>query len=95
VLEAVIDDETQLNRYRFATGTADFYICRLCGGMTFATSEIDGRLRAVVNVWTFDDADDMEFDVGATDFDGEEIDQRLERRASNWIPTVRISFSAI
>ena len=46
-------------------------------------------------VWTFDDADDMEFDVGATDFDGEEIDQRLERRASNWIPTVRISFSAI
>ena len=93
-LEAFVSDEGQLNRYRFATGTADFYICRLCGGMTFATCEIDGRLRAVVNVWTFDEAEDMRFEVASTDFDGENVDQRLQRRARNWIPNVQISFQA-
>jgi hypothetical protein len=90
-LEAFISDETQLNRYRFATGTADFYICRLCGAMTFATSEIDGQLRAVVNVWTFDQAENMRFEVASTDFDGESVDRRLQRRARNWIPRVKIS----
>ena len=93
-LEAVISDETQLNRYRFATGTADFYICRVCGGMTFAVSDIDGQLRAVVNVWTFDEAENMQFEVASTDFDGESVDQRLERRSRNWIPSVRIEVSS-
>ena len=93
-LEAVIVDEAQLNRYRFATSTADFFVCRQCGGMPFATSEIEGQLRAVVNVWTFDDAEDMEFEVAATDFDGETVEYRLQRRARNWIPTVRISIEA-
>jgi len=60
--------------------------------MTFAVSEIDGRLYAVVNVFTFDDSDAMEFDVSSTDFDGETVDQRLRRRARNWIPNVKVSF---
>lgn len=94
-LEAVISDEAHLTRYRFATGTADFHICRLCGGMTFATSEIDGQLRAVVNVWTFDETENMKFEVASTDFDGESVDERLQRRARNWIPAVKISFGAV
>ena len=59
--------------------------------MTFATCDTDGQLRAVVNVWTFDDAEDMEFEVVPTDFDGEMVEDRLQRRVRNWIPTVRIS----
>jgi hypothetical protein len=62
--------------------------------MTFAVSEIDGRQYAVVNVYAFDDSDRMEFDVSCTDFDGETVDQRLRRRALNWIPDVDISFSS-
>ena len=62
--------------------------------MTFAVSEIDDRLYAVVNVLSFDDAEAMEFDVSSTDFDGETVEERLERRARNWIPKVSISFSA-
>jgi hypothetical protein len=92
-LEAVIEEEALLSRYRFGTATADFFVCRRCGGMVFATSEIDGRLYAVVNVLTFNDAQEMVVDVSATDFDGEGVDQRLTRRARNWIPDVDIRFS--
>jgi len=60
--------------------------------MAFAISEIEGRLHAVVNVLTFDDAETMEFDVSSTDFDGEDIDQRLSRRSRNWIPDVIVTF---
>jgi len=91
-LEAMIADEAGLSRYRFGTSTAEFFVCRRCGGMTFAISDIDGRNHAAVNVFTFDDADAMEFDVSSTDFDGETVDERLERRARNWIPSVSISF---
>jgi len=60
--------------------------------MTFAVSEIDGRQYAVVNVFTFDNSEQMDFDVSRTDFEGETVDQRLRRRAQNWIPDVRVSF---
>jgi hypothetical protein len=91
-LDAVVADEANLSMYRFGTSTADFFVCRRCGGLTFAVSEIDGRSYAVVNVFTFDDAEAMEFDVSSTDFDGETVDQRLRRRARNWIPNVNVSF---
>jgi hypothetical protein len=90
-LEAVIADAAHLSRYRFGTSTAEFFVCRRCGHMTFAVSEIDGREYAVVNVFTFDDAEAMEFDVSSTDFDGETVEERLRRRVHNWIPNVRIS----
>jgi hypothetical protein len=62
--------------------------------MTFAVSNIDGRDYAVVNVFTFDDSEAMEFEVSSTDFDGETIEERLTRRARNWIPAVSISISS-
>jgi hypothetical protein len=62
--------------------------------MTFAVSEIDGRDHAVVNVFTFDGAEAMDFDVSPTDFDGETVEKRLQRRARNWIPIVDVSYSA-
>ena len=93
-LEAAVADEADLSRYRFGTSTAEFFVCRRCGGMTFAVSEIEGRRYAVVNVFTFDDAEAMEFDVSSTDFDGETVEERLKRRARNWIPNVNISFSS-
>ena len=90
-LDAVLADEAHLSRYRFGTSTADFFVCRQCGGMTFAVSEIDGHRYAVVNVFTFDEAEAMEFDVSSTDFDGETVEERLKRRARNWIPKVVIA----
>jgi hypothetical protein len=56
-LNARIQDEQWVNRYRFGTATADFYICSRCGAVPFVVSEIDGHTYAVVNVNTFNDVD--------------------------------------
>ncbi len=80
-------ENTELvNRYRFGTETADFYICTRCGVAPIVTSEIDGSGYAVVNVNCFDDVDPAELDESPTDFDGEGTEDRLARRQRNWSP---------
>ena len=91
-LEAAIVDEARLSRYRFGTATAEFFVCARCGGLTFAVSEFDDGVYAVVNVLSFDDAESMDIEVSSTDFDGETVEQRLSRRARNWIPDVVFSY---
>ena len=87
-LEVTIADPTAVHRYRFGTGTADFHVCRRCGVVPVVTSEIAGALYAVVNVNCFEDVAPDELDQSAADFDGEGTDDRLARRARNWIPAV-------
>jgi hypothetical protein len=57
----------------------------------FATCEIDGRLYAVVNVNTFENADPSRLLKSASSLQGEDVESRLERRKRNWIPDVRIT----
>lgn len=90
-LDAVIEKPDNVSRYRFGTATADFYVCSICGVVPFVASEIDGRLYAVVNALTFDDVDTDSLARTSTDFDGEDTDNRLDRRKRNWIPDVRIA----
>ncbi len=80
------EDPALVQRYRFGTGTADFYICTNCGVSPIVTSEIDGSGYAVVNVNCFDDVDRAELDEAATDFEGEATEDRLARRQRNWSP---------
>lgn len=87
-----IDDRERLNRYRFGTRTAEFFICTNCGVVPFVTSTLDDRLYAVVNVNTFENVTAAEMQAAATDFDDESLDQRLDRRQRNWIPHVDIRF---
>jgi hypothetical protein len=89
-LDAEIENPSAVNRYRFGTRTAEFFVCRRCGVVPFITSSIEETLYAVVNVNTFDAGDTVTFDASRTDFDGETIEGRLERRARTWIPEVRI-----
>ncbi|MFV2073989.1 MAG: GFA family protein [Thermoanaerobaculales bacterium] len=89
-LDAVIADEALVSRYTFATGTADFYVCRRCGVVPFATSRIDDRLFAVVNVNTFDATDPVCFTSEVADFDGESAESRLARRKRTWIGRVTV-----
>lgn len=88
-----IDDRSLLQRYRFGTRTADFCICRRCGVLPFVTSEIHGNTYAVVNVNCFVGVGREALDRTPSDFDGEGVDDRLQRRASRWIPRVRINCS--
>lgn len=92
-LEARVRDPDGVSRYRFGTKTADFHVCSVCGVVPYVTSEIDGRLFAVVSVPAFESVDGLSFDRAATDFDGEDTDSRLGRRQRHWIGDVRITES--
>jgi hypothetical protein len=81
-----IADGSQVTRYRFGTNTADFHICLVCGVMPIATSIIEVTQYAVVNVNTFDDVDRSQLVEAATDFEGEAVENRLERRRRTWTP---------
>ena len=91
ILTAEVRDAALVSKYRFGTGTADFYVCSRCGAVPFVTSAIDDRLYAVVNVNTFESIKPSSLRRTATDFDGEGTGERLDRRKRNWIPAVRIS----
>lgn len=91
VLDAKLADPTFVTRYRFGTGTAEFYLCTRCGAVPFVTSAIDAQLYAVVNANTFEGIDPASLERSTTNFDGEGLDSRLDRRKRNWIPTVRIA----
>jgi len=91
--EIVVADEHELSRYRFGTGTADFLICRRCGSVVAAVSHGE-PMRAVVNVDVLERADELQSAV-TVDFDAEDVDSRLARRARGWTPAaVRISCRA-
>lgn len=84
-----VDDPGSVSQYAFGTETARFHICTRCGVVPVVTSQVDGRLYAVVSVNAFDDG----FDTGllrrgAASFDTEDEAARLARRQRNWIAEV-------
>ena len=78
-----------VTQYAFGTCTAHFHVCRQCGVVPVVTSEIEGRVFAVVNVNAFDNVPTAMLRHSAASFDGEETTDRLARRARNWIGDVR------
>ena len=56
-LHVQVSRETQVSRYAFGTRTAVFHVCSRCGAVPVVTSEIDGRLYAVVSVNAFENVD--------------------------------------
>jgi hypothetical protein len=87
-LKVMIDDAAQVSPYRFGTGTAQFHICARCGVVPVASSQIDDRLFAVVNVNTFDPPAPVRLRAAPVSFDGETEAGRLARRRRNWIGDV-------
>jgi hypothetical protein len=88
-LRVSIEDAAQWERYTFGTRTADFHVCGCCGVPIVATSRIDARDYAVVNVNAFEAFDAALLDRSRSDFDGEAVEDRLARRQSRWIADVR------
>ena len=79
-------DPAQVHLYRFGTRTADFHVCTNCGTVPIVTCELDGKRYAVVNANTFENVPRAEFQIAATDFEGETTEDRLSRRRRNWMP---------
>lgn len=88
-LAIAVRDPSAHSQYRFGTGTADFHVCARCGAVPFATSRIDGRVHAVVNVNTFGNVEASALRRAEVSFDGEEAGSRLARRQRGWIAQVR------
>jgi hypothetical protein len=79
----------RISHYRFGTGTAEVLICMNCGVVGAIVSEIEGRLYAVVNAHTLDGFE-VPADVPMVSFEGETVEERLERRKRGWIPEVEL-----
>lgn len=87
-LRARITEAGMVTRYAFGTETAHFLVCARCGVAPVVTSEIEGRMYAVVNVNAFDDVERARIRIQPASFEGEALASRLERRRRNWIADV-------
>lgn len=89
-LNIVCKRESGPGRYQFGTKTADFLFCEQCGVSVAALCEVDGITKAVVNIATLKNTGNLEFDHSDSDFDGESVERRLERRMERWIANVSL-----
>ena len=88
-LEIEVADRSLVSRYEFGTKTATFHVCGRCGIAPVVTSDIDGRIYAVVSVRAFENVDPDMVTTRSASFDGEGVDSRLARRRRNWIAEVK------
>ena len=90
-LAVTIRDRSLVSPYAFGTRTATFHVCARCGSVPLVTSEVAGRLYAVVNVNVLEGVDAARLVRASANFDGEAIEARLARRQRNWIPDVHFA----
>lgn len=88
VLRIAVKDPTLVSRYVFGTGNASFHTCARCGVVPLVTSQIEGKLYAVVSVNALEGIDPAMIRRESTNFDGEESTARLARWKRNWIADV-------
>jgi len=79
-----IADESELRKYRFAFGTADFYLCRVCGSYLGALLADDEGAWSTLNLRLTElDLEELPVSYGS-----EDRDTRVARRKLVWTPTV-------
>ena len=88
-LEVTVREPTLVSHYAFGTRTATFHVCTRCGAVPVVTSDIEGRVHAVVSVKAFDNVDPSLVRPARASFGDEEVASRLARRQHNWIRDVR------
>jgi len=87
-LKIRIAEPSLASAYAFATKTAEFHVCLRCGVVPLSTSRIGDQWFAVVNVNTFDDFAPSLLRRTSASLEGESENERLARRARNWIADV-------
>lgn len=85
----VIAGAAHARAYQFGHKTSDFLFCRHCGVLLAAVCNVNGALRAVVNLRAMP-GHDFTAPEALTDFEGEGAESRLERRTRNWTGAVRL-----
>ena len=72
-------------RYLFASRSADYLICPLCGIYVGATAELDGRPLVTLNLNAFDDPR-PDLEGAPVDYEGEGPEAKADRRRERWTP---------
>jgi hypothetical protein len=88
-LAVTVHDAAHVSTYAFGSRTATFHVCSRCGAVPVVTSEIKGRQYAVVNVNVLENIEPDWLERATANFEGEDIESRLQRRSRNWIADVR------
>jgi hypothetical protein len=86
-----VADPASVSRYVFGTKTAQFHICMRCGVVPVVTSDIDGKVYAVVSVNAMEDVDPAFLKHASATFAMEDEQSRLARRKRSWIPNVQFT----
>ena len=83
-LRVVVKDSRYLYAHRFGTGTADFMHCAVCNHQVFVTCDVDGHTYALVSAPALSEYKQLS-GSDPVDYDGESVDERLQRRSERWI----------
>jgi hypothetical protein len=81
-----VRDPAKLSRYWWGRHTAEFLVCRECGGYLGAVATIGGRRYMTMNVNLFEEASRFTAAAEPVDYDAETVEARNDRRATNWTP---------
>ncbi len=84
-----LEQTHSVQRYRFASCTADFILCKNCGALVGVTTTTEGKTHAVLNARCLPEFNAVNV-AQALNFDGESIDEKQRRRANKWIAEVEI-----
>jgi len=79
----IVADKSALVRYRFALGTADFFVCARCG--VYVGCVIDDAF-ATLNVRALAEAARFTQPARPMDWSAENADERRARRRKSWTP---------
>jgi hypothetical protein len=79
----LVADGGALSRYRFALGTADFFVCARCG--VYVGCFIDNAF-ATLNVRALDEAARFTQPAKPMDWSSENAEERIARRRRTWTP---------
>ena len=93
-LQVRVKDSASVSKYAFGTRTAVFHICTCCGVVPVVTSQIEGRLYAVVSVNAFENVEPSLLKQAPVSFAEETEASRLARRKRGWIANVQYVESA-
>ena len=81
------------SRYRFGTSSAEFLVCAVCGVVPAVVWQSPEGLLGVVRVESLAARDHLTAHRRATDFDSEDLTQRLARRSRTWTPAILTAVS--
>ena len=87
--------ERDINRYSFATRTAEVLLCRNCGVYVGSVIMIDGATYGIVNVNILDDKAPFEREPEIMNYEHESPAERIARRKAKWTPAeVKVAASS-